>query len=101
VVWEPVLQTDWGTPNPALTAHVPDPRATQYWDPDRKLSALLGGQAKLPSLALAEKVGFRMKDVIWDTALVFPPGATWGTPAALLLAPVVKFRDDLSAAVAR
>jgi hypothetical protein len=40
-----------------------------------------------------------MKDVIWDTALVFPPFAKWETPAALLLAPVVKFRDDIAAAV--
>jgi hypothetical protein len=32
-----------------------------------------------------------MKDVIWDTALVYPPGASWGTQAKLMVAPVVKF----------
>jgi hypothetical protein len=99
VVWEPVLATDWGNPSPSLTAMIPDGRAIHFWDRGRRLSAMMGGPANLSALAHNEKVGFRMKDIIWDTALVFPPSAKWGTPAALLLAPVVKFRDDLAAAV--
>jgi hypothetical protein len=96
VVWEPVLPTDWGTPGAALTGNIPDGRATQFWDPDRRLSAALGGVAKLETLAAVRNVSFRMKDVVWDAALVYPAGTRWGNPAALLVAPVVKYREDLS-----
>jgi hypothetical protein len=99
-VWEPVLATDWGSPNPTLTSMIPDPRAIQFWDHDRRLSQMLGGRDKLGGLALRERIGFRMKDVIWDTALLYPPGARWGAPAELLVAPVVKFREELAGAVA-
>jgi hypothetical protein len=91
VIWEPVLSTDWGTPAQALTANVPDRRAVQFYDRERRLSAMLGGAAHSESLARDRRIAFRMKDVIWDTALVYPPGASWGTPAKLMVAPVVKF----------
>ena len=91
VIWEPVLATDWGTPAQALTANVPDRRAVQFFDRERRLSAMLGGVAHLDALASERKIGFRMKDVIWDTVLVYPPGAQWGAPARLMVAPVVKF----------
>jgi hypothetical protein len=99
VVWEPVLATDWGNPSPSLTAMIPDRRVIHFWDRGRRLSAIMGGPANLAALARAEKVGFRMQDVVWDTALLFPPSAKWNTPASLLLAPVVKFHQDLAAAV--
>ena len=99
VIWEPVLETDWGTPSQALTGHVADARTTHFWDRGRRLSALFGGAAQLPSLAAVEKVGFRMKDVVWDAALLYPPGVRWGSPAKLLLAPVVKYQADLAAAL--
>ena len=100
-MWEPVLPTDWGSPSPTLTSIVHDPRAVQYWDHDRKLSALLGGPAKRDKLARVDLVGFKMNDVIWDAALVYPPGAQWGSTAELMVAPVVRFRDSLIGAVAR
>ena len=99
VVWEPVLTTDWGTPSPSLTGYVPDSRAVHFWDRDHRLSAALGGVTRLHSLARAEGVGFRMKDVIWDAALVYPPDAKWGDPAQLLVAPVVSFHMQLSDAL--
>ena len=101
VVWEPVLPTDWGSPSPTLTSVIHDARAVQFWDHDRKLSALLGGREKLETLARVEQVGFGMRDVIWDAALVYPPDTPWGSPADLLVAPVVTFRNDLAQAVAR
>jgi hypothetical protein len=91
VIWEPVLATDWGPPAQALTANVPDRRVVQFYDRDRRLSAMLGGVAHLDTLALDRRIAFRMKDVIWDTALVYPPGVEWGAPANLMVAPVVKF----------
>lgn len=99
VVWEPVIGTDWGTPSPSLPGMVSDARARHYWDHGRKLSARLGGVAKVETLALKSHLAFRMKDVIWDAALVYPPGAGLDARAAVLLAPVVKFQPQLAAAV--
>ena len=99
VIWEPVLATDWGTPSQTLTANVPDARAVHFWDPQRRLSAAYGNAPKLDLLAGIRNVSFRMKDVVWDTALVYPPGAKWGSPAELLVAPVVKYRDGLAEAL--
>jgi hypothetical protein len=101
VVWEPILPTDWGSPSPSLTSFVADPRAIHFWDRGRRLSAMLGGVANVEKLARDLKVEFRMKDVIWDVALVYPPGVRWGERASTALAPVVDFRDDLGAALAR
>ncbi len=96
VVWEPVLTTDWGHPGSGLTANVADARAVHYWDPQRRLSALLGGPARLQELAQKSQIAFRMKDVVWDAALVYPAHSKWGTPAELLVAPVFKFPADLA-----
>jgi len=94
-----VLITDWRRPGRAQTAFVPDPRATHFWDADHRLSALYGGRDRLAALASMEKVGFAMRRVIWDTALVYPRGAKWGAAASLLVAPVVKYRNELAAAL--
>jgi len=96
VVWEPVLTTDWARPGAGLTSLIDDPRVEQFWDRSRRLSEMYGGASKLDTLAGVRKVGFRMKDVVWDSALIYPPGTRWGQPAKLLLAPVVKFRAELS-----
>jgi hypothetical protein len=99
VVWEPVLATDWGKPSPALTMLLADRRAVHFYDRDRRLSAMLGGKDAVGQVARVSAIGFRMKDVIWDMALVYPPGAKWGAAADLAVAPVVKFRDRLDAAL--
>jgi hypothetical protein len=100
VVWEPVLVTDWGSPSPSLTAFVTDRRATHFFDRHRRLSASMGGPAAVEKLAGESKIEFRMNDVIWDVAFVYPPGARWGDRAASAMAPVVDFSGDLSAALA-
>ncbi|MDZ4798712.1 MAG: hypothetical protein SGI92_11155, partial [Bryobacteraceae bacterium] len=74
----------------------PDPRVRHYYDPDRKLSARFGGVARLPSLAAQSELAFKMKDVIWDAALLYPPAATLDAQATLLLAPVMKFQTRLA-----
>jgi hypothetical protein len=48
-------------------------------------------------LAASSTISFRMKDVIWDAALVYPPGARWGAQARLMAAPVFKYADSLLA----
>jgi hypothetical protein len=90
-----VLATDWGKPGSGLTANIEDRRAIHYWDPSRRLSALYGGPARVESLAAAREVAFKMKDVIWDAAFVYPPGVKWGERADLLVAPVFKFPQDI------
>jgi 2-methylcitrate dehydratase PrpD len=99
VVWEPVLSTDWGAPSPTLPAMIADARVVHFYDHDRRLSAMLGGKENVTKLAREFQLGFRMKDVIWDTALLYPPHAPWGAPADLALAPVVKNADRLEAAL--
>ncbi len=101
MIWEPVLATDWGTPSPSITGNVPDARADHFWDPDRRLSAAYGGAPQLDLLANIRQVNFRMKDVVWDAALVYPPGVKWGNPAELLVAPVVRYHDALAQAIAQ
>ena len=98
-MWEPVLTTDWGSPSPSLPGFVDDPRVRHYFDRGRTLSAMLGGTGRLNALATEKQIGFRMKDVIWDAALVYSASADWGSAAKLLVAPVVKYRDLLSAAL--
>lgn len=95
------MPTDWGSPSPSLTSFVADPRAIHFWDRGRRLSAAMGGPGAIEKLARQSKIEFQMGDVIWDVAFVYPPGAPWGAPAALSLAPVVDFGEDLNAALAR
>jgi len=101
VVWEPVLPTDWGTPSPSLTSMVGDRRVVQFWDRERRLSSAMGGPGVVERLAKSAEVGFRMKDVIWDAAFVYPPGAHWGDAAETLVAPVVEYSGNLARALAR
>lgn len=99
MIWEPVLTTDWGTPSPSLTGYLADRRVRHYWDRNRELSAAYGGVSKIPSLAKVRHIGFRMKDVIWDAALVYAPGVRWGEPAQLLAAPVVRYPKELTSSL--
>ena len=85
-----MLETDWTRPADSITSMIPDARASHFWDHDRRLSALYGGPARIPALAATQNVKFRMKDVLWDAALLYPPGVRWGQPARLLVAPVYK-----------
>lgn len=99
IIWEPVLVTDWGPASAALTALIPDRRAVHFWDRNRALSARLGSADSIGGLAYITEVGFRMKDVIWDTAILYPARVPWGARGTLLVAPVVKYRIPLDAAL--
>ena len=100
VIWEPVIVTDWGTPGNTITALVADPRASHFWDRELRLSALYGNTSRLDTLAAKSHVDFNMGDVVWDAALVYPPGVRWGSPAKVIVAPVVDYPDELKGALA-
>lgn len=57
---------------------------------------MLGGPGRVDELAARREVGFRMKDVIWDAAILYAPGVKWGGRAESLMAPVFKYPLHLS-----
>ncbi len=55
---------------------------------------MLGGICleQVDSLAAERQIAFKMKDVVWDAALLYAPGVKWGARAnVLMVAPVFKF----------
>ena len=82
-----------------MPSFIQDSRVRHYYDKDRKLSAALGGPQRIDALAADAQVAFRMKDVIWDAALVYGPGVKWGDKAKTVVAPVVNYRDRIAAAL--
>lgn len=88
VVWEPVLPTDWITPTSGVLARIRDPRAVQFWDPDRRLSAkIIETRADPPP-----------GGVVWDVVAVFPKGTRWENafPSPVFQGyPVINAAEDL------
>ncbi len=72
VAWVPILPDDTGAPDEATRSLVPDPRASHFWDAERRLpepfNRVLGLPAGWPA---------------WDVYLAYPPGVRWekGPPA--------------------
>jgi hypothetical protein len=89
VIWEKALITDGTGPNTRALHRVSDPRAIQFWDPDRLLSHEMG----------ESKTGRR----IWDWAGIYPHGTVWnGTAPQPVYSgrPVDQTAKDLEAALA-
>jgi hypothetical protein len=71
VVWEPVLQIDHAPPA-APPPEFADERAELFWDPSKLVSqALTASGPRDPGYGLAPN------GTIWDTLVVFAPGARW------------------------
>jgi hypothetical protein len=102
VVWMPVLATDVAPPTSSALARVPDVRASQYWDPEHRLSELFLAAARAHPEKL--KPGEEIPYILWDVVLVFPLGLKWGdeTPfPAYYGGPVVSAKDEAMEAVRR
>lgn len=82
VVWEPILETDWGPPGGAALGRLPDRRARQFWDPNHIVATALKEFTKQkpsqpePDCCVAK--GFH-----WDEAILYPPGAHWNSAPTL------------------
>lgn len=81
VVWEPILETDWGPPGGAALGRLPDRRARQFWDPNHIVATALKEFTKQkpsqpePDCCVAK--GFH-----WDEAILYPAGAHWNNAPA-------------------
>jgi hypothetical protein len=77
VVWEPVLPTDVGPPLTSVLAGIDDRRASQFWDPERALSAdiVRAVDADPRRYGFDEPLGSEF--VVWDVVAVFGPDARW------------------------
>ena len=81
VVWEPVILTDIAPVSTRVLARVGDGRASQWWDPDHRLSEAL------VAAALADKEAWKTGDyefaldentLVWDAVMLVEAGAVWG-----------------------
>lgn len=72
-IWEPVLLTDWGPPNSAALARLPDPRVLQFWDRPHALSATIRAAHDPKTLGDRKLKG----NIVWDYVAVFAPGVRW------------------------
>ncbi len=71
VVWEPVLTIDHAPPD-APPPDLADARAELYWDPSKLVSqALAASGPRDPGYDVGPN------GTIWDTLVVFAPGARW------------------------
>ena len=71
VVWEPVLRTDLAPPTSHVLAHIPDPRARQFWDAGRLLSDSMVKAARERGDPVPEN------GIVWDLVAIYPPGVLW------------------------
>ncbi|MBX9599809.1 MAG: hypothetical protein K2X35_02355 [Bryobacteraceae bacterium] len=89
VVWEPVIESDRAAPTTPILKRISDPRAAQFWDPERFISRMLGEKDE--------------ETIVWDQVFVYPPGGKWthAPPQHLYTGrPIVKIIPKLEAALA-
>jgi hypothetical protein len=100
VVWEPVLRTDIAPPTTETLATIADPRAMQFWDPNRLVSAALLQAARAEPWRIPPDLAQRIRPdtIVWDFVGVYPPGSEWKGAApvpASFAFPVARRIDDV------
>ncbi|HET7224799.1 MAG TPA: hypothetical protein VFK69_03705 [Candidatus Eisenbacteria bacterium] len=78
VVWEPVTPGDHAVRLPPMgtLARIGDPRAAQYWDPDRALSRRMVAELPKDTLASVAQTGSGAP-IAWDCVALFRAGRRW------------------------
>ena len=103
VVWEPVLVTDLSPPFSWVLSTVSDPRAVQFWDPRKALSAELSRAAEARPAGSFRAATRKIGSIFWDYIAFFPPGARWDSlppePGAWYF-PVVHHQNEMEARLA-
>lgn len=94
-VWEPMLPTDWSSPNTHVLARLSDPRVIQVWDKDHLLAGLVeqGAGGRHPSCC-------SRKGAWWDVIAAYPPLSKWTASAPapdLLNGTIVSTAPELEA----
>jgi hypothetical protein len=75
VVWEPVIKTDIGPPMTRTLERISDPRAVQFWDPHRLVSAAL--LQALRAVPWRLEPDLTQSTVVSDFVGVYPAGTEW------------------------
>ena len=88
MVWEPVLESDWGAPSSGTLARISMATALQFWDKSRLVSRSMGEHDE--------------KSIVWDHIEIYSPGASWtqGPPQPVYRGgPVYRVIDPVRAAL--
>lgn len=89
-VWEPILASDRGKPEPMVMGRLSDPRVRQFWDPDHVVARQLAADARDPQPRQSCCVH---DGVLWDLLALYPKGVVWtgrAPVAGFFDGPVVK-----------
>ena len=70
-----MLETDWSKPRSGALARLSDRRARQYWDPQRRVGALLKQSEE--AFQFLHPDCCEDQGVLWDMAAVYAPGVEW------------------------
>ena len=79
MVWEHVTPSDRDVvlPASAVLARISDPRAAQFWDAHRALSAAIVADLPADTLASVAQIESTGVKIAWDSAALFRAGARW------------------------
>jgi hypothetical protein len=77
IVWEPVLKSDFGAPLTQVLGLLRDRRVTQYWDPNRVVSADLVRSVNENPVRYRREGKLPPGFVSWDVVAVFAKSAHW------------------------
>lgn len=77
VVWEPVLKSDIAAPLTRVLGLLNDRRVTQYWDPDRVISADVVRSVNEDPTRYRREEKLPPGFISWDVVAVFATSARW------------------------
>ncbi len=77
MVWLHITRGDVAPPGTSVLARVHDPRAAQFWDPERLLPDTLARDLPPAMVAAVADTDAAGHVVIWDYAALFRPGVRW------------------------